>query len=365
MEEELFDVEMQGFMDKSPDPAEVEDTPAPVKEEELKIEEIEETINLVEEEEEVPTLENVDKEKTKQGRDGSVANKDTSSLLFSFASTLVEDGALPSLDLDSAKIETTEDLVEAMRNEIKTRELADLNDLQREALEAMRNGVPVGNFIKSKQATAELDSITDADLASNIDIRKSLIKQDFNSKGYSPERADKFTQRSLDLGEDVADAKEALDSQKRLIQSNLEATIEAQKAQRAAEEARYQQDLDNLKAKVYEETQEVIPGLKFNKRIADQVYDSMTTVVDEVNGQKLNKIMKARMDNPVEFEHKLHYLFNVTKGFTDFSKLTRNAKTAAARSFEENLQLNTISPRSTTNKTKDTTDYGFLERELL
>jgi len=40
------------------------------------------------------------------------------------------------------------------------------------------------------------------------------------------------------------------------------------------------------------------------------------------------------MENPVEFELKLHYLFEVTKGFTDFSKLTEKGKKDATKSFE-------------------------------
>ena len=41
------------------------------------------------------------------------------------------------------------------------------------------------------------------------------------------------------------------------------------------------------------------------------------------------------MENPVEFEMKLHYLFEVTKGFKDFSKLVEKGKKDATKSFEE------------------------------
>ncbi len=366
MIDDLFNADMQGFLDETQDA----DSIKPTVEEETAIED--EITELTHVDGDAPPVEEEqiqeevdDEEAIKQGQDGSVAN-DTSSLLFSFASTLVEDGALPSLDLENTKIETTQDLVDVLKNEIQSREFSDLNDLQKEALTAMRNGVPVGEFVQNKQQVQELSSITDSDLESDVEIRKSLIMKDFISKGYSTARAEKFTQRSLDLGEDIEDAKEALGSQKRLFESEMQSKIQANKDAVVAQEAAYQKQLDDLKSTVYEETKEVIPGMKFNKRIADQVYDSMTKVVDEVEGQKLNKIMKARMEDPVGFEHKLHYLFNVTKGFKDFSKLTKNAKTAAVKSFEETLSLNSINPpKRKPRQGGGDPDLGFLERELM
>ena len=360
---ELFNADMQSFMDETPE-ANVVETSVETTEEKLE----DEIISHVDDEALVETQEQNqgtvgDEEAEQQGQEGSVA-KDTSSLLFSFASTLVEEGALPSLDLENANIESTEDLVEAMKAEIKAKEFSDLTELQREALVAMRNGIPAESFIKNKRAVSELTSLSDNDLEQDLEIRKALIKKDFLSKGYSSERADKFTQRSIDLGEDLEDAKEALHSQKRLLKSELDSQLEQNKIKQKEQEAQYQKQLDSLRETVYNEESEIIPGMKFNKRIADQVYSSMTEVVDEVDGQKINKIMKARMEDPVGFEHKLHYLFNITKGFKDFSKLTKTAKTAAVKSFEEKLNLNSIAPKKKSHRGNDL-DLGFLERELM
>jgi hypothetical protein len=57
--------------------------------------------------------------------------------------------------------------------------------------------------------------------------------------------------------------------------------------------------------------------------------------------------MKARMENPVDFETKLNYLFYVTKGFTDFSKIQKSQKRKAVESLDKVLQGNQVKPENT------------------
>lgn len=299
------------------------------------------------------------------GLEGSHTDDDNSSLLFSFASTLVEDGVLPSLDLNEDKIKTTADLIEAIRTEIKSNEFADLTPVQKEAVIALRNGISLETFVGRKQQEASYEAITSSHLEEDLELRKQLIKQDFLSKGYSEDKAEKFVQRSLDLGEDLDDAREALEAQKQLVKLQTERDIENNKQKEAEAAAEYAKQVEQLKNTVYNESAEIIPGMKFNKNIADQVYESMTKIVDEVQGQPINKLMRDRMKDPVGFEHKLHYLYTVTKGFTDFTKLTRNEKTKAVKTFEENLKLNTNnnSNQFRQNKGPDL-DLDFLDRML-
>lgn len=351
MEEDLFG-QMTEFLDETPDNVnEVEES-----------NELEETQDTLVEESETPEVVDEEEPDNIEGQEGSNANDDTSSLLFSFASTLVEDGVLPSLDLKEAKIKSTEDLINAIKTEIKKNEFADLTPLQKEAIEAFRSGIPAETFWQRKSEGEKLNQITKDTLENNLELRKDLIKRDFLSKGYSEDKAEKFVQRSIDLGEDIDDAIDALEGQKKLLEMQTQREIAEAKQREEDMLKQHKEQLKQLENMVYDETKEVIPGIHFNKMLADEVYNSMTKIVDEVQGQPVNKLMKDRLENPIEFEFKLHYLYNLTKGFKDFSKLNRVAKTKAVKDFEEKLKLNNGGNQSPSRGKEP--DFDFLERHL-
>jgi DNA repair ATPase RecN len=73
-------------------------------------------------------------------------------------------------------------------------------------------------------------------------LRRNLIYQDFLNKGYTPEKAQKFTERTIDAGTDVEDAREALQSNKEFFQEAYNNLLrEAQEKADAIKEERRQQ----------------------------------------------------------------------------------------------------------------------------
>jgi hypothetical protein len=62
-----------------------------------------------------------------------------------------------------------------------------------------------------------------------------------------------------------------------------------------------------------------------------------TSVREDVNGQPLNEVMSKYEEDP-EFRYKLHAMYQVTKGFTDFKKFKSAAKSAAVDDLEAKLQ---------------------------
>ena len=48
--------------------------------------------------------------------------------------------------------------------------------------------------------------------------------------------------------------------------------------------------------------------------------------------------MKDRRTNPIEFDTKLYYLYELTKGFSDFSLLENKTKTKVSNDFERALK---------------------------
>ena len=83
------------------------------------------------------------------------------------------------------------------------------------------------------------------------------------------------------------------------------------------------------------ETKEILPGVTINDNIKDDIYKSLTTVVDiDQYGQPMNNIAKARAEDPIGFDVKLAYLFEVTKGFNDWSTVVSAGKKNAIKDFE-------------------------------
>jgi hypothetical protein len=62
-------------------------------------------------------------------------------------------------------------------------------------------------------------------------------------------------------------------------------------------------------------------------------------VAQDEYGNPINYIMAERMKNdPITFDARLTYLVKLTKGLTDFSALTKSAKTKATKSFLDTIE---------------------------
>lgn len=253
-----------------------------------------------------------------------------------FASALAEEGVL-SLDEDD-KIESFDDLAKVVEKTIRQNELAGLTPTQREYLKAIENGITHNEFVQTQQKIADVSNIKEETVKENEDLQKQLIAEDFISKGYSKEKAEKLAQRSFDLGENEADALEALKAKQESVLKEKEA-LEKQRAEDLKnQEKQVKETLEKVKKQVFDEKSEVIPGFKFNKKVAEEVYKSMTQPIDYAeNGQPISRSQKLRMDNPIDFEHKLNYLLVMTKDFTDFSAFDNTNKTKKSKQFLDKL----------------------------
>lgn len=260
-------------------------------------------------------------------------------LLHSFTSALVESGVLSGVDLSKVKVKDVAALNELIKEQIKKQELAGLDEKQKAYLEAIRAGVPHEEAVPSVNNIAYLESITENTIEENAELRKNLIYRSFIAKGFDEQKALKYTERSIQLEEDIADAIEAkailLDNEK----AALNAKKEALKQQEEAAKKEESKVIEDLRKRVLDTDKEIIPGFKPTQQIAEKVFKSMTEAIATTeDGRPLNAVMKARMDNPIEFEHKLHYLFQITDGFKDFSYFKRVSKSKAVEEFEANLR---------------------------
>lgn len=260
--------------------------------------------------------------------------------LSSLVSTLVDEGVLPSLDEEElGEIKSGADLIAIINKQIKSNEFADLTDDQKEYLTALRSGVPNQTYTQQKNIESQYSNIQDSNLEADdaLELRKILIKQDFMIKGYDEATANKYSERSVNLGEDVEDSKGAL---KRLQEYQKNATAglikEAEEAKKAQETAATER-LDNIKNKI-KSTDEILPSMKINIKSKDKVYDLLTKAAgQDSNGNPVNAIVNS-MINDQEYLIKLAYLHHITDGMTKWDKIISTAKSAAVNKLDEQLK---------------------------
>lgn len=297
--------------------------------------------------------------------------EDVSPTIYSsFASVLSEQGLLPSLDLqdEDVKIETAEDLAEAFKNEINNQVKEYLiTKVGSQGYEALEKGISLAEYQQYNDNVQTLESITEDTLAEDIELSKKIIYQDYVSQGISEKRAAAILKKSIDLGEEqlLEDAKASLESLKEVESKRIEQValqrekeVELQKAQ--------QEKIDNdLKNSIYN-SKEFIPGMKLTKAMQDRVYNSITKVVGKTpNGVAENQLMRDRRENPIEFDSKLYYLYELTKGFKDFSKVISKSESTAVSKLEKELRKTRFQDNGKPAFLSDPESYGGVGSELV
>lgn len=273
-------------------------------------------------------------------------NKDTSSLNLysSLAKVLFDEGVTPHLNLEETKIESAEDLVKAIQNEIKSSEFSDLNETQKEYLEALRAGVPESDIRESLDIDSMLDEITEDQIEENEELRKDLISQYYIARGLTEKEANRFAERSVSMAEDIDDAKTSLEALKQLNQAKKQENITKATQDRENAAKEYEKSMNSLKEKVTN-IEELIPTSTLDPKGKSDLLKLITSPAGEVNGQQVNEIFKYLNENPIEGNIKIAYLYKITNGFKDFDKLiTKKATSKASRDLERILRSGKNNP---------------------
>lgn len=330
------------------------------------IEETEETEdNLDENESSEEVVEDEDLEK-----EGESTDEDSSPNIYSsFASVLNEQGLLPSLNLEGdTKIETVDDLATAFKSEIDT-QVKDylLNKIGESGYDALEKGISLAEYQQYQDNVQTLDGITEDTLSADIELSKKIIYQDYLAQGIDEARATRLLNKSINAGEDaiVEDAVESLSSLKLSEAKRLESLAE-ERAEAAKLASAQQEKIDNdLKNSIYNNS-EIIKGIKVNKTIQDKVYNSITKIVGKSpDGIMENQLMRDRREDPTAFDSKLYYLYEITKGFSDFSTIVRKSESKAASKLERDLRKTKFEDAGTPSYLTDPDSYGGIGSEIV
>ncbi len=278
----------------------------------------------------------------------SPANSDENVLKL-FAGFLSERGLLSVEKEELEQINDEDAFAELMKKQIKQNEFAQLNDTQKKYLEALENGIPTETFLGYAQASQAYEQLTDEVIQNNVGVQRDLIVEGYMAKGFSREYALKQFQRVSDAGESVEEAKMFKETLKQIQDQRYQSQIEEQTKLRQEQENLRKQQIEDLKKSVYSKSK-LFEGFDISKGVQDKVYDLMTREAGRTpDGIPVNALLKDQMENPVEFQTNLYYVYELTNGFKDLSKLGKKATTKATQEFKSKLEKASFIGSSTTN----------------
>ncbi len=275
--------------------------------------------------------ESVGSEKNTEGK----GNEDTSTgeaeetspnnFYSSIANAVAVDGIFPNLDDETIKkatdAESFSDLIEAEIN-------ARLDEKQQRISKALENGVEPSDIKKYENTLAYINSINDALISEESEkgeqLRRNLIYQDFINKGYNPEKAKKLTERTIDAGTDVEDAKEALQGNKDFFQSQYNRLLQEAQEEADKQKADRQKQAEKLKESILKDKQ-LIGDLELSGDVRKKAYDIITKPVykDAETGQYMTALQKYQTEHKSDFLKYVGLVMALTNDFKDFDSFTK------------------------------------------
>lgn len=256
----------------------------------------------------------------------------------SLVSALAEVGVFSSLtDEEVGEIKSAKDLVAAVRRQTEENKYSDLTETQQSYLDALKEGIPEREFHENASNVAQYQDVTPSQIEGNPKLVTELIRRSLVIKGVDNATATEMAEIQASKRDASARGATARQSLIDHEQGLLRGKIDAGKASRDQKVEDEKEALITLKAKI-QQSDEVLPGVKVNSQTKNKIFNSMTTSVrEDESGQPLNEVMSKYEEDP-EFRYKLHAMYQVTKGFTDFKKFKNAATSAAVEALEEKLQ---------------------------
>ena len=274
--------------------------------------------------------ESVGSGKDNEGKEGTAPDNDAdgtspNNFYSSIANACAVDGIFPNLDDETIKkavdAESFSNLIEAEIN-------ARFDEKQKRISQALENGVEPTDIKKYESTLNYINTITDAAIAEESEkgeqLRYNLIYQDFINKGMTPDKAKKFTDRTIDAGTDVEDAKEALLSNKEFFTGAYNKML--QEAQQKADEEKAEREKNAKELEKSLMKDKLLFGdMEISNDIRKKAFDSIAKPVykDPETGDYMTAIQKYESEHRAEFLKYTGLIFAMTNGFKDFDSFAK------------------------------------------
>lgn len=238
----------------------------------------------------------------------------------SIANAMAVDGIFPNLTEDVIKGATD---AEAFSDLIEKEVNARLDDKQQRISKALENGVEPTDIKRYENTLNYIASITDSQISEEGErgeqLRRNLIYQDFINKGMAPDKAQKLTERSIDAGNDIDDAKDALQSNREYFSDAYNSLLkDAEEKAEAARQERAKQ-ATKLKEDIFKGKQ-LMGDMEISSDVRKKAFDNITRPVykDPETGEYMTAIQKYEMEHRADFLKYAGLMYTLTNGFKDF-----------------------------------------------
>lgn len=278
--------------------------------------------------------------KTEEAEKKPNKNSNSPNTYSSLANALKVEGILSELDDDFIQsIDSAQGFAEAIEKQVESR----LESNQKRVLEALNNNVDVEEVKQYEGTINYLNSITDevlkAEDEQGEELRKRLIYQDYINRGFSKERAVKEVNKSIDSGNDIEDALDALESNKEHYNSSYERLIKEAKEEAEREKKALKKETEQLQKSVLETETPFGGSVKLDKSTRKMVLDNISKPIHQDDkGNYYTALQKYQKENKNEFLHKVGVIFTLTDGFKNMDKLIKGAAKAEAKKTMSELE---------------------------
>jgi len=261
----------------------------------------------------------------------------------SIAQALVDSGVLQTLNAEQiAGITDAESLIAAQEEEINNRVDSQLTDIQKRVNNALNYGVEPTKIQQYEQWINTLDQVTDTILEGegeqSENYRKNLIYNNYIVKGFDKEDALEMTNRSIESGKDIDDAKKALSSLKKYYQKSYEDEVADAKKQYDIHIENQKKQLKDLKDSILDDKEGFYEQFEINKSIRQKIFDSVAKASITDGDKKLTPLQKFIKDDPNKANKIIGTLYVITDGFTDFKGLMKGEVKKQVRDSVKNLE---------------------------
>ena len=243
----------------------------------------------------------------------------------SIANAMAVDGIFPNLDEETIKnANDPESFSNLIEKEIEAR----LDEAQLRIKKALDNGVEPDDIKMYEGTLNRLASIKESDITGENEtseqLRYQLITQDLLNRGFSREAADKRARRSIDSGNDIEDAKEALQSNKDYFQGKYNTLLDEAQKNAEAEKADRLKKAEKLKDSLLKDKQ-LMGDWDLSNDIRKKAYENITRPVykDPETGEYLTALQKYQEEHPAEFLKYVGLFMTMTNNFKDFDSFAK------------------------------------------
>lgn len=190
-------------------------------------------------------------------------------------------------------------------------------------------------IINIKREQVKLDKLDDESIKSDVDIQKNLVREYMlKTTSLSEEKINKHIERLAGIEELEEEAISASTELKDILSKEETRIKEASKASAIENAKRITEQKASIKEYI-NKTKAVIDDIQVTdterKEVENYIFNP---VAKDQNGNPIFYIQKLMMEDPTGMAFKLNYLAVATKGFTDWSKITKKAITKASKKVD-------------------------------